>query len=235
MTLTDRNDHDTFLRAIQAAPEEDAPRLIYADWLEEMGESAWLALAELIRVQVELVGKVKKSKRRKAELQRQEQERLARASPEWLGTWATPTIQWIFRRGLPDRFQAIAAGIENGDRPRVTFHEDGTLRVTGLNVPEGQRYIYYRRTNYGDEVRSLELTWLGSYRLHFTYAQVSLTLEIWNDPNTWPHMDRRFQGTLRRTDTGLVMDVQEEMSKRKPLGDRLTWEFVAPRTTPAIP
>ena len=30
--------HDAFLRAILDAPDDDTPRLVYADWLEERGE-----------------------------------------------------------------------------------------------------------------------------------------------------------------------------------------------------
>jgi uncharacterized protein (TIGR02996 family) len=40
-----------FLAAVCAAPDDDAPRLIYADWLEEQGDSH---RAELIRAQIEL-------------------------------------------------------------------------------------------------------------------------------------------------------------------------------------
>ncbi len=40
--------HDAFMRAIRAAPDDDAPRLVYADWLEENGDPA---RAEFIRVQ----------------------------------------------------------------------------------------------------------------------------------------------------------------------------------------
>ena len=40
-----------FLHAIAAQPEEDAPRLIFADWLEEQGDTA---RAEFIRVQCQL-------------------------------------------------------------------------------------------------------------------------------------------------------------------------------------
>lgn len=43
--------HDGFLRAIAASPEDDHPRLIYADWLEERGEAD---RAEFIRVQCAL-------------------------------------------------------------------------------------------------------------------------------------------------------------------------------------
>jgi uncharacterized protein (TIGR02996 family) len=42
--------HDDFLREILASPDDDAPRLIYADWLEERGDPR----GEFIRVQCEL-------------------------------------------------------------------------------------------------------------------------------------------------------------------------------------
>ena len=41
-------DRQSFLNAIRQAPDDDAPRLVYADWLDERGE--W-ERAELIRVQ----------------------------------------------------------------------------------------------------------------------------------------------------------------------------------------
>ena len=42
---------DRFLEAICATPQDDTPRLVYADWLDEHGDPA---RAEFIRVQVEL-------------------------------------------------------------------------------------------------------------------------------------------------------------------------------------
>jgi uncharacterized protein (TIGR02996 family) len=48
-----RSDRDTLLEAIRAAPDDDAPRLVYADWLEEQGDAEH---AELIRVQRRLQG-----------------------------------------------------------------------------------------------------------------------------------------------------------------------------------
>jgi uncharacterized protein (TIGR02996 family) len=41
---------EAFLQAIHANPEDDTPRLVYADWLEEHGDAA---RAEFIRVQCE--------------------------------------------------------------------------------------------------------------------------------------------------------------------------------------
>jgi uncharacterized protein (TIGR02996 family) len=44
--------HDGLLRAIREEPDEDVHRLVYADWLEEQGESG---RAELIRLHLELM------------------------------------------------------------------------------------------------------------------------------------------------------------------------------------
>src|SRR4051812_18323402 len=43
-------DHTPFLRTIAANPADDGPRLVYADWLEERGDTA---RAEFIRLQCE--------------------------------------------------------------------------------------------------------------------------------------------------------------------------------------
>jgi uncharacterized protein (TIGR02996 family) len=45
--------HEPFLAAIIASPDDDLPRLVYADWLDENGDPA---RAEFIRVQCELAG-----------------------------------------------------------------------------------------------------------------------------------------------------------------------------------
>ena len=47
------SDHAAFLRAICADPEDDTPRLVYADFLEESGEPANVARAGFIRFQIE--------------------------------------------------------------------------------------------------------------------------------------------------------------------------------------
>ena len=44
-------DHGAFLRTIAEHPADDGPRLVYADWLEEQGDSD---RAEFIRLQIDL-------------------------------------------------------------------------------------------------------------------------------------------------------------------------------------
>jgi uncharacterized protein (TIGR02996 family) len=48
------NQDEAFLQAIRAEPDDDAVRLIYADWLEEHGGASAQARAEFIRVQCRL-------------------------------------------------------------------------------------------------------------------------------------------------------------------------------------
>lgn len=50
------SDGDALLAAILARPDEDVPRLAYADWLDEFGDETDRDRAELIRVQVEIAG-----------------------------------------------------------------------------------------------------------------------------------------------------------------------------------
>src|SRR6516162_11053942 len=48
------SDEKALLAAIWAHPQEDTPRLAYADWLQETGMEANVARGEFIRLQIEL-------------------------------------------------------------------------------------------------------------------------------------------------------------------------------------
>jgi uncharacterized protein (TIGR02996 family) len=95
------NQHEAFLEAITERPSDDAPRLIYADWLEDNDDGK---SAELIRVQIERA-RLDKDDDRQAELQSRERRLLmthARALP-WMPKEVSPA--WVrFRRGFPDWF-----------------------------------------------------------------------------------------------------------------------------------
>jgi uncharacterized protein (TIGR02996 family) len=99
-------DHAKFLAAVLAEPHNDAPRLGYADWLEETGEPELAARGEFIRVQVEIARLQKQVKRyppypsrldsevvvsppRLPALRRREGELLGPNWPAWCGSeWA---------------------------------------------------------------------------------------------------------------------------------------------------
>jgi uncharacterized protein (TIGR02996 family) len=79
-------DDPAFIRMIAAAPDDDAPRLVYADYLEETGDPAKATRAEFIRVQVERA-------------------RLVPDTPRWTELWhrETALLGWAkrWRQELP--------------------------------------------------------------------------------------------------------------------------------------
>jgi uncharacterized protein (TIGR02996 family) len=78
--------HDeAFLSAIAEAPDDDAPRLVYADWLEDHGDPE---RAEFIRVQIalyrEALNQCQLPTAEVARLERREGELLVRNKERWL-------------------------------------------------------------------------------------------------------------------------------------------------------
>jgi uncharacterized protein (TIGR02996 family) len=80
MSMDKLAEHEGFLRAIFDAPDDDLPRLVYADFLEENGEPE---RAALIRVQCELAALRRRSEPVEGhELRTRERELLDRLHPE---------------------------------------------------------------------------------------------------------------------------------------------------------
>ncbi len=90
------NDAD-FLAAIRAAPHDAAPRLVYADWLEERGDPR----AELIRVEEEM-RRLPVFADRYWELKPRRVELLSRASADWLEALGYSGWRPTFHHGFPD-------------------------------------------------------------------------------------------------------------------------------------
>lgn len=87
------------LRAIRDNPDEDTPRLMYADCIEEDGDSA---RAEFIRVQIERARLPEHDPARRA-LEDREHELLAEHECAWLGVAPDDTdelTEWEFERGF---------------------------------------------------------------------------------------------------------------------------------------
>src|SRR5688572_20324331 len=100
------------LQEILDAPEDDAPRLVSADWLEEHGESD---RAELIRVQCELA-RLDEGDPRVLGLRRREHELLVAHHAEWkqeVAAWAQGCT--AFRRGFVGQVEcSISDFLRNG-------------------------------------------------------------------------------------------------------------------------
>jgi uncharacterized protein (TIGR02996 family) len=114
------------LEAIRAEPEDDAPRLVYADWLEEHGQEE---RAELVRVQVAI-----ERDGPTAPLLARERDLLTRRAAGWLGPLADAGLR--FERGLAvacwtslPQFEAGTARLRQaGDPPWVA---ERWLHLTG--------------------------------------------------------------------------------------------------------
>jgi uncharacterized protein (TIGR02996 family) len=91
-------DEDAFLEAIRAAPDEDAPRLIYADWLDENGDSD---RAEFIRVQIALA---RPKVPGRAALRERERSLLKANRERWLGPINPRGFPWQLARGFIEQF-----------------------------------------------------------------------------------------------------------------------------------
>jgi uncharacterized protein (TIGR02996 family) len=94
---------EAFWRSIQEAPDDDAPRLIYADWLDEQGEPAQVARAEFIRAQCELERLPEDDTARRAELQKRESVLWKEHRKEWQAPLRPFSNKITFRRGFPDQ------------------------------------------------------------------------------------------------------------------------------------
>lgn len=97
-----------FFREIVAAPEDDVPRLIYADWLEERGDP----LGSLIRIQCELA-RLEKQGTRYIDLRLEEWNLLHEYCEEWDGSLAKWVSSFERRRGFVERVAL----------PYAKFHE----------------------------------------------------------------------------------------------------------------
>jgi uncharacterized protein (TIGR02996 family) len=86
----------SFLDAIAAQPDDDAVRVVYADWLEENGQSE---RAEFVRVQVELAG-LPVGDERNWDLCRRERQLLWRHGKHWARPLRRVVRRWHFRRGF---------------------------------------------------------------------------------------------------------------------------------------
>jgi uncharacterized protein (TIGR02996 family) len=88
-----------FVRAILETPEDDAPRLVYADWLDEQGDEA---RAEFIRGQIAL-SRMKTGSAEHKKLSKRIDKLLQEHKQEWLRLLTRGADRYVgFSRGFPD-------------------------------------------------------------------------------------------------------------------------------------
>jgi uncharacterized protein (TIGR02996 family) len=128
-------DRAAFLRAIADHPEDDLPRLVYADWLDEHGQPE---RAEFIRVQCERAARIAAGDGRLTELSVREQELLAVYGHAWATEWdGLRGVAWEgFGRGFVDTYYV-------SDVAEFVMSSDPALRA----VPIGRLFLRSARTS----------------------------------------------------------------------------------------
>ena len=125
-----------FLQAILDEPDDDTPRLVLADWLDDHGDPE---RAELIRVQCELARWVPDLDERTA-LRRRERQLLEAHRDEWLGGGPRCWKACRFERGLPSvtmtAGQFLALRFADRAQPLLAGVEEVRLVQVGLLVAE---------------------------------------------------------------------------------------------------
>jgi uncharacterized protein (TIGR02996 family) len=95
-----------FLDDIVANTDDDTPRLVYADWLEENGQPE---RAEFIRVQVELERLPLDAPGRPA-LEARAEDLLTESEERWLAPVPAQLLRWTWRRGFLETVQFLGPG-----------------------------------------------------------------------------------------------------------------------------
>lgn len=113
-------DERSLIAAIAADPDDDGPRIVYADWLQQAGDPR----GELIAVQCAL------DRGHTAELATRERELLERHEAEWLARAGLRLGEGRFQRGLIERIDATASRVAAVIEQLVELPSLRALRTT---------------------------------------------------------------------------------------------------------
>jgi uncharacterized protein (TIGR02996 family) len=151
-----------FLLEIHATPDDDAPRLVYADWLSERGDPR----GEFIQLQCRLVRAIygargyvrtpdpESSKLANiVELEAREAALYKKHQKEWMASIRTGVREWQWRRGFVD---AITAGPQFFKIAETAFHEHVIDDLTFEGLTEADLNVLARTPLPG--LRSLHLS-----------------------------------------------------------------------------
>jgi uncharacterized protein (TIGR02996 family) len=166
------NREEAFLQAILEDPENDVPRLIFADWLEEHGQPD---RAEFIRLQCELA-RMPQDDERRAALEKREAELRRDHREEWGEPLRGLVEGWSFRRGFVD-------GV--GLKPRAFLaHAEALFRVPTVRdvaLDGGAARIV------SELAACPHLARIHTLYLHHTNLREERAGVLWNSPH-WMHL-----------------------------------------------
>jgi uncharacterized protein (TIGR02996 family) len=96
--------HDAALQEIIAHPDDDGPRLIYADWLTDHGNEQGKALGRFIHVQCRLARLPAKDPQR-SDLAKEERALQKKYGEYWAASLWDLAAEWVFRRGFIEQIE----------------------------------------------------------------------------------------------------------------------------------
>src|SRR4051794_16488637 len=102
-----------FLAEVRASPEDEAPRLVYADWLEENDQPE---RAEFIRLQCERA-RLRAYDPRQGELQKRERQLLREHGRAWCAPVAARGVRCEFRRGFLEELRLNSSALLKKNAP----------------------------------------------------------------------------------------------------------------------
>jgi len=120
----------SFLAAIRAHPEDDTPRLVFSDWLEENEQPE---RAEFIRAQIELA-RLRQDSPRRRELAFRARQLLDQREETWTGPLLDPFYcEGQFRRGFIDTIGLNADALEESLEELFDAYPLCRLSIRGLD------------------------------------------------------------------------------------------------------
>jgi uncharacterized protein (TIGR02996 family) len=196
------------LQEILANPDDDLPRLVYADWLDDHGGPAGEARAEFIRVQLELA-RLPAEDERRPELEARERRLRKRHEREWLGPLREDLHGWAFSRGFLAHVALEAALLLRLHEALAGAHPIHSVRLTGT-----------RKRGILDEVGRLAfLNRLVSLDLSNNYLDAVSVERLVNSPHL------RNLATLRFNDNPYGYDAIDAVADSAELGNLLVLEL----------
>jgi uncharacterized protein (TIGR02996 family) len=152
------NHEQAFLQAIREHPDDDAPRLIYADWLEEQGGAARAARASFIRIQCRL-DELSDDDPARDPLEDEAADLLGEYEDEWTQPLHGIAEDWRFSRGFVERIRIRA---EN-----MLSHAERLFHFAPLR----SLHLLIHRNNIPNLAACPQLRWVSS--LEFSRCQLN--------------------------------------------------------------
>lgn len=145
------DEREALIAEIRASPEDDAPRLVAADWFEEQGTPADTARADFIRAQVERA-RLAPNDPVQSELQAMELRLLKQYQREWCGSHHLFN-KCVFRRGFIEYVHLHLQKFQHHRRELMRLEPVRDVRFTGWWRCQEE---FVKRVAECEELRNLE-------------------------------------------------------------------------------